>query len=197
MLAGGRATRLGGARKALLRVGDRPIIERMLDALAPLADECLALVDDPQLALLEPRLRLLADPQPHAGPLPAVAHGLRMASGDRCLLVASDMPFVSRAAFEYLLGVHSAEGATVVVPYVDGHLEPMHSVVSRSRLPGGRSSPAQPAGQRRIFKVLQSLDPRLVEAAELRAVDPDLRTLFNVNTPEDLVLAEQMAEAIQ
>ena len=196
MLAGGRATRLGGARKALLRVGDRPIIERMLDALAPLADECLALVDDPQLALLEPRLRLLADLQPHAGPLPAVAHGLRMASGDRCMLVASDMPFVSRAAFEYLLTVHSAEGATVVVPYVDGHLEPMHSVVSRLAFLEAVEA-AQRAGERRIFKVLQSLDPRLVEAAELRTVDPDLRTLFNVNTPEDLVLAEHLAGAIQ
>jgi molybdopterin-guanine dinucleotide biosynthesis protein A len=179
-----------------LRVGDRPIIGRILDALAPLAVECLALVDDPQLALPEPRLRLLADPQPHAGPLPAVAHGLRVARSDRCMLVASDMPFVSRSAFEYLLGVHNAEGATVVVPHVNGHLEPMHSVVSRREFLEAVEA-AQCAGERRIFKVLQSLDPRLIEAEELRGIDPDLRTLFNVNTPEDLVLAEYMAEGIQ
>jgi hypothetical protein len=33
--------------------------------------------------------------------------------------------------------------------------------------------------------VLERLDPRTVDEAELRAVDPELHTLFNVNTPED------------
>jgi molybdenum cofactor guanylyltransferase len=190
ILAGGRATRLGGRRKALLRIGDRPILERVLNALSPLADECLALVQDADLPAMQ-GLRLVVDPRAHAGVLPALAHGLRIATGDVCLLVASDMPFVSRAAFASLLGIAAEEAAPVVVPYVDGHLEPMHAVVSRRALLEAVES-AQRAGEQRLFKVLQMLNPRLVDAAELRLVDPHLHTLFNVNTPEDLVLAERI-----
>jgi GTP:adenosylcobinamide-phosphate guanylyltransferase len=46
IMAGGRATRLGGVRKTLLDVGGRPIIRRILDELGPLADEQLLLAND-------------------------------------------------------------------------------------------------------------------------------------------------------
>jgi molybdopterin-guanine dinucleotide biosynthesis protein A len=44
IFAGGRASRFGGVRKALLSVGGQTILERVLAALRPLADECLARV---------------------------------------------------------------------------------------------------------------------------------------------------------
>jgi molybdopterin-guanine dinucleotide biosynthesis protein A len=190
IFAGGRATRLGGARKAMLRVGDRTILERVLDALGPLVQERLALVDQLELPSL-PGLQLVVDERPHDGPLAALAHGLQVARFDVCLLVASDMPFVSRDAFAYLLRMHAEESARVVVPYVDGHLEPMHSVVSRRAL-ASAIEPFLASGERRLFRVLESLDPRLVHADEMRTLDPELRTLFNVNTPEDLAAAERL-----
>jgi molybdenum cofactor guanylyltransferase len=191
IFAGGRATRLGGLRKAQLRVGGSTILERVLGALGPLVDERLALVDHPDLPKPVPGLQLVVDERPYEGPLPALAQGLEVARGDVCLLVASDMPFVSREAFAYLLRIHFEEQADVVVPYIDDHLEPMHSVVERRALATALDQ-ARASGERRLFRVLQSLDPRLVDAAELRQVDPDLRTLFNVNTPEDLAAAERL-----
>lgn len=173
-------------------VGGHTILERVLTAIGPLASECLALVDDTSSLPALPGLRLLVDPQLHAGPLAALAHGLPVAAGEVCLLVGGDMPFVSRAAFEYLLRVQATESATAVVPYVDGHLQSLHSVVAREPLLAGIAD-AQRQGERRLFAVLQSLHPRLVEAEELRTIDPELRTLFNVNTPDDLALAEQIA----
>ena len=50
IFAGGRATRLGGVDKALLSVGGRPIVDRVVDALTPLVDECLVLTNDQSLA---------------------------------------------------------------------------------------------------------------------------------------------------
>ncbi len=189
IFAGGRATRLGGARKALLPVGGRSIIERLLDAIGPLADEHLALVDDPSalppLTAAGRVVRVIADPAPHAGPLPALAHGLREATGDVALLVAADMPFVSRDAFAHLLRLQRETKAAVVVPFVDGYIESMHAVVDRARCLVAADR-GREAGERRVFRVLETLDPRLVDEAELRVVDPDLLTLFNVNTPEDL-----------
>lgn len=190
-MAGGQGTRLGGVRKALVRVGGRTILERILDQLGPLVDERLALVQDTDLPPLE-GLRLVVDTRAYAGPLPALAHGLPLASGDICILVAGDMPFVSRGAFEHLLELQAREGAAVVVPYIDGHIESMHTVFRRRELLDGLET-AQRTGEQRLFKVFEWLSPRLVDEAELRSVDPDLHSLFNVNSPEDLALAEQLA----
>jgi molybdopterin-guanine dinucleotide biosynthesis protein A len=190
IMAGGRGTRLGGARKALVTVGGRTILERILDQLGPLADERLALVQDAGLPEVE-GLRVVVDERPYAGPLPAMAHGLPVASGDVCLLVAGDMPFVSHAAFAYLLQLQADEAAAVVVPYIDGHIESMHAVFRRRDLLDALET-AQREGEQRLFKVFEWLKPRLVEEAELRGLDPDLRSLFNVNSPEELALAEQL-----
>jgi molybdopterin-guanine dinucleotide biosynthesis protein A len=191
VLAGGRATRLGGQRKALIRVGGRAIVERVLDALMPLVDESLLLVHDADMPSFG-GARLVIDPQPYVGPLAALIHGLESASGEVCLVVAGDMPFVSRSAFAYLLKVQADSGAAVVVPYVDGYIESMHAVVDRHRLLHALDA-AQRQGEQRVFRVLQTLDPRLVTADELRQVDPQLRTLFNIDSPEDLAAAERIA----
>lgn len=189
-MAGGQGTRLGGARKTLLEVGGRPIVQRIVEALAPLADECLALVHDADFPPIE-RLQLVVDSREYAGPLPALLHGLRVASGETCMLVAGDMPFVSAAAFEYLLGLRADSQSKVVVPYIDGYIESMHAVVARRELLDAVEH-AERTGEQRLFKVFRSLEPRLVGADELRKLDPELHTLFNVNSPEDLELAEQI-----
>ena len=193
ILAGGRATRLGGVRKTLLRVGGKPILERIIDQLGPLASERLALVHDPEVAAV-PGLQLIVDPEEYAGPMPALAHGLPHATGDTCLLVAGDMPFVSHAAFSYMLRLQQALDAAVVVPFVDGHIESMHAVFKRVQLLEAILT-AQQSGEQRLFKVFESLDARLVEEAELRSIDPDLLTLFNVNSPDELARAEAIASA--
>jgi molybdopterin-guanine dinucleotide biosynthesis protein A len=191
VFAGGRGSRLGGTRKALLSVGGRTILERTLDALGPLADEWLALVQEDGLPAID-GLRLVVDPEPYAGPLPALARGLRVASGEVCLLVASDMPFVSREVFSHLRRLQASSGVEAVVPFVDGFIESMHAVVARLAMIEAIDR-AQASGERRLFKVLEALQPRLVSAEELRAIDPELRTLFNINTPEDLAEAERLA----
>jgi molybdopterin-guanine dinucleotide biosynthesis protein A len=50
VFAGGRATRLSGLNKALLTVGDRTIVQRILDELGPLTDERLILTNDDTLS---------------------------------------------------------------------------------------------------------------------------------------------------
>jgi molybdopterin-guanine dinucleotide biosynthesis protein A len=178
-------------RKTLLQVDGRSIVERIFDALAPLADECLALVHDTDLTAVD-GLQLIVDQRPYAGPLPALLHGLSVADGETCMLVAGDMPFVSPAAFTYLLRLQATEQARVVVPFVDGYIESMHAVLARREVLEALQAAAS-AGEQRLFRVYQSLKPRLVGADELRAVDPYLHTLFNVDSPEDLALAEQIA----
>jgi molybdenum cofactor guanylyltransferase len=191
ILAGGRATRLGGVRKALLEIGGRPILARVVEALGPLADEWLALVHDRNLVAVD-GLKILVDPAPRAGVLPALRYGLRMATRGVCLVVAGDMPFVQGQVFEYLVRLQRDERERVVIPRVDGILQPMHCVVDRLATLEAIDA-ALHADEHRLFRVLESLSPRIVDEPELRTINPDLRTLFNINTPEDLAQAERIA----
>jgi molybdopterin-guanine dinucleotide biosynthesis protein A len=192
IFAGGRATRLGGVNKALLEVGGRRIIDRILRALGPLVDETVLLTNDASLAGLAP-LRLVYDPQPHAGVLPALAAGLAQASGELCLAVACDMPFVSSRVFEHLLEVQRETGADVVIPRSAGYLEPMHAVYQRLRVQAAIQR-ALERGEQRMIGYFRDVQVHEVDEAQWRQVDPRGLAFFNVNTPEDLAEARRQAE---
>jgi hypothetical protein len=50
-----------------------------------------------------------------------------------------------------------------------------------------------PVVRRRRFRVLEPLDPRILDAEALRKINPDLLTLFNVDAPQDVARAERIA----
>jgi molybdopterin-guanine dinucleotide biosynthesis protein A len=192
IFAGGRATRLGGANKALLEVGGTPIVVRIVNALRPLVDEHVVLANDAALGATLPEVRLVYDPQPHAGVLPALAAGLEAAQGEVCLAVACDMPFVSGAVFELLLEVQQREDVDVVIPRTAGNLEPMHAVYRREPvLRAIRAALAR--GEQRMISYFGSVRVREVGEAEWQPVCPDGRAFFNINTAEDLSDAARLA----
>jgi molybdenum cofactor guanylyltransferase len=194
IFAGGHATRLGGRNKALLEVGGQSIIERILAVLEPLTERRVLLTNDQSLEHLQTaaRLELVFDPEPHAGVLPALSAGLSAASGEVCLAVACDMPFVSRPLFEHLIGVLQAEHADVVIPRTDDYLEPMHAVYRRAPTLAAIQS-ALSRGERRMISYFGDVRVREVPEAEWRALDPTGRAFFNVNTPADLAEAQRLA----
>lgn len=191
IFGGGRATRLGGVNKALLEVGNARIIDRILGALRSLADEAVLLTND---AALEGQsgLRLVYDPEPHAGVLPALAAGLATAAGEVCLAVACDMPFVSTALFERMLEIQAEADADVVIPRTEGYLEPMHALYRRSTVERAIRA-ALERGEQRMISYFGSVRVRELDEAEWREVDPDGLAFFNVNTPDDLAEARRLA----
>ena len=191
IFAGGRATRLGGVNKALLDVDGRTIVRRILDALGPLVTERVLLANDASLAET-PAVRLVYDPEPHAGVLPALAAGLAAASGDVCLAVACDMPFVSTSLFRHLLWLRTQCEADVVIPRTAGFLEPMHAVYRRVPVRRAIES-ALARGEQRMISYFADVRVREVAEHEWRAFDPDGLAFFNVNTPEDLEQARRLA----
>src|SRR5205809_6421025 len=79
--AGGKSTRMGGEPKALMRLGGRRIIERVLDAIEPAVDEVLLVTNTPELyALL--RLPIVPDAYPEAGSLGGIVAALKAAPRD-------------------------------------------------------------------------------------------------------------------
>lgn len=185
--AGGKSTRMGGHPKALIELGGRRIVERVLAALAPAVDEILIVTNTPELyAFLG--LPMVGDVYPDRGSLGGIYSGLRSAA-ETALTVACDMPFLHPEVVR-LVASRAGEG-DVVIPRVGNQLETMHAAYGTACLP--HIEKRLLAGQLRIVDFFA--DVRVVEIAEAdvaRFRDPAV-AFMNVNTPDELERARGLA----
>ncbi len=184
ILAGGASSRMG-RNKALLEFDGQKLVARVATALQALTDDILIVANDPESYRFLHR-PIIPDIQPGRGPLMGLYSGLKSARGDLALLTAVDMPFLSPEFLRYL--VLLAPGYDVVIPNAHGRLHPLCAVYRRAAcLPAVEEAIA--CGQRRLIAFHPQVRVRQVDEETLRRVEPDLRSLMNVNTPEELEAA--------
>lgn len=182
--AGGRSTRMGGEPKALLDLGGRRIIERVVDAMSAVLGDLLVVTNTPDVyAFLG--LPMTPDAVPGAGSLGGIYSGLRAADTDAIFTVACDMPFLAPDAIR--LVVARAASADVVIPRVGDQLETLHALYGRGCLAPMEARIA--AGRLRITGFFE--DVRVVEIpeSELAGVADPRVVFMNVNTPDELARA--------
>ncbi|HEU5319604.1 MAG TPA: molybdenum cofactor guanylyltransferase, partial [Methylomirabilota bacterium] len=185
--AGGRSTRMGGEPKALLPLGGRRIIERVVDAVAPAVSDLLVVTNTPEVyGFLG--LPMVADVYPDHGSLGGIFSGLRAAAGDVAFTVACDMPFLHRDVVA-LVVARAGEG-DVVVPRVGDQLQTLHAAYAKACLP--HIEARLRAGRLKIVGFFDAV--RVVEVAEAEVAryrDPAL-AFMNVNTPDELARARAL-----
>jgi molybdopterin-guanine dinucleotide biosynthesis protein A len=180
IIAGGQGRRLSGVPKGLLEVAGRTVLERLL-ALAPGFGDVLLVANAPA-PYARFGLRTVADAVPGKGAPGGVHAALGAARTPWVVAVACDMPFVSPEALRVLLGAR--EGAVEAVCFeVAGRLEPLLAAYRTALAPAWGEALGEDPSLRQLLARFRS---RLLPEAALRAVDPALRSLVNVNTPEDL-----------
>ncbi len=177
-----------GADKALLTVGGQPLLQRVVDALREVTDELLLVgVGAERYAWLGGRA--VDDLVPSGGPLAGVYTALSVARHFHCLVVACDMPFLNTDLLRYML--QQATGWDAVVPRLQGRwLEPLHAVYARSCL-----KPAERMlenGKRGILGLFPLVQTRYLETHEVALFDPEGTPFVNLNTPDDLALAQTL-----
>ncbi len=191
ILAGGRATRLGGANKALLEIGGRTVLQRVVDALHPLVNQTIVvghLADDVDV----PGLEVVIDCLPERSTLGGIYTGLQAVRNEVALIVGCDMPFLSTDLFRKIAAL--SEGYDLAVPRVHAHLEALHAAYRKSCLPAMERAIQE--GSFKIVNFYSSVRVRELSPAEVEAVDPELLSFFNINTPEDLAKARSIATQI-
>ena len=186
--AGGKSTRMGGEPKALLELGGRRIIERVLDAVAPVVDDVLIVTNTPALyAFLG--VPMVSDVYPDHGSLGGIFSGLAAASGEAAFTVACDMPFLHPPVARLVIG--RAGQADVVIPRVGKQLETMHALYAKACLPHIEAKlKAQQFKIVGFFGGVSVVEIPEGDVARLRA--PDV-VFMNVNTPEELERARALA----
>lgn len=185
--AGGRSTRMGGAPKALLELGGRRIVERVLAAVAPVVDDVLVVTNTPELyAFLG--VPMVGDVFPEHGSLGGIYSGLTAASGDAAFTVACDMPFLTADVAR--LVVARAGDADVVIPRVGEQLETMHASYAKACLP--HMEERLRAGRLKIVGFFERVRVAEIAEADVRALGDPAVVFMNVNTPDELARARAL-----
>jgi molybdopterin-guanine dinucleotide biosynthesis protein A len=190
--AGGESRRMG-ADKALRSFQGRPLILRVIERLAPLADELIVTTNHPEeYEFLD--ARLIPDAFPGRGALGGLYTALSAASLPIVAVAACDMPFVSQGLLQAQAAILQAEepAPDAVIPMSDGGIEPFHAVYRRGTcLPAVLA--ALSAGKWRVDSWFSEARIRYLSPDEVARHDPDRRAFWNVNTPEEFAAAEERA----
>jgi len=188
--AGGRSSRMG-EDKALKPFLGRPLIQRMVDRLSPVADEVIVTTNRPEdYAFLG--LRLQPDLKADRGALGGLYTAVASASHPLVAVVACDMPFASAPLIEAATGRMVQEEADVVIAKTDKGYEPFHALYRRAAcLPAIEA--AIEADQWKVIAWFPQVKVRTLTMEELQQYDPAGLAFWNVNTPEEFIQAETIA----
>jgi molybdopterin-guanine dinucleotide biosynthesis protein A len=182
VLVGGASSRMG-RDKATLPYDGAPLALRAAHALAA----CVArvrLVARPD-ARPELGFACIDDRHPVRAPLVGVHAALAACEASAVLVAACDLPDLDPRVLLALLALAPVEGgADVVAPLGPRGPEPLLAIYRPRLLPEIERRIA--AGDFALQALLRDVDTLLVPESDLRALDPELRSLRNLNRPGDL-----------
>lgn len=185
VLAGGKSRRLG-VDKALLRVGDEPLLRTVVDRVSQVCEEVVVAVDRPErYQELGLPAKFVADVSPGHGALSGLEAGLQACGTKHALVVACDHPFLNVKLLRHMADLPRSYDA--LTPWFDGLWHPLHCIYARSSLPVVNAMLAAGGGSMR--ELLARLNVRRLEERELRRLDPDGLSLLNVNQRSDVIRA--------
>jgi molybdopterin-guanine dinucleotide biosynthesis protein A len=174
VLAGGAATRLGGADKPALVIDGLSLLDRVLAAVA--GAKTVVVVGDPR-PTTTPVTWVREEPI-GSGPAAAARAGLTAVTAETVLLLAADLPFLTTATVAKLLAAKGKTGAVLVDG--DGREQWLAGAWPTDLL---RTVDLPPGGSLRA--PLAPLGPTHVTGGALEVLDCD--------TPDDLARARELA----
>jgi molybdopterin-guanine dinucleotide biosynthesis protein A len=190
ILAGGKSSRLGRS-KALQVVGDKSLIQWVIDRLATFTSEIIIVTayGEPVRHSSNMATKVVADVYPGKGPLVGLYSGLVASSGSHAIVVGCDTPFLSTRQLGYMIHIRSTFDA--VIPRMNNKLEPLCAVYSRSCLSSVRQ--LLDRNELSVISLFGMIKVRYVEEEEINRFDPDHLSFFNINSQDDLEKAKKLA----
>jgi molybdenum cofactor guanylyltransferase len=186
VLAGGRSTRMGRDKALLPHPQEQELtfVEHLVALLSPLCQEVIVVARDIEQASLYTPLvsaRVVTDVEPGRGPLMGIYSGLLAMQSSHAIVTAVDMPYLLPEMITFLLSQRRDDMPTI--PIIDGHPQVLLAVYPRILVPLFKER--LQAGVRGPRGLLNVMSVHYIEEAQLRKIDPQLRSFVNMNTPEE------------
>lgn len=184
VLCGGESKRMGRP-KAWLPFGRERMLQRVVRLLRTVAQPIVVVAAPGQeLPELPSEVLIVRDPVAGRGPLQGLAAGLGTlpVSVDLAYATATDVPFLEPGWISRL--VELIDGHDLAIPFIAEYYHPLAALYRKSVVLPAVEGLLSENRLRPVFLV-EAVKTRVVHAEEMRAVDPELRTLRNLNFPED------------
>jgi molybdopterin-guanine dinucleotide biosynthesis protein A len=183
VLCGGRSSRMGRP-KTWLPFGDELLLQRVVRILQDAVDPVVVVASPTQeLPPLSAGVEVVRDDREYLGPLNGLAVGLQALDGraEVAYLSSCDVPFLKP---EFVLRIVERLGnADVCLVEAGGFKHPLAAAYRLTVLPIVRQ--LLDSGRLRPVFVTEHVATRVLHEGDLADIDPGLRSLRNLNTPED------------
>lgn len=191
ILAGGQSNRMG-QDKALIPFLGRPLISRVLDRLASLAQESIIIISGGAEAYTKFGVKVIKDLLPGRGALGGLYTAISEATHPAVAVAACDLPFASAALFTHEYDLLNSEKVDIVIPQTIKGTEPLHAVYRCATcLPAIRA--ALDANEQRLISWFPGLRVRYLSPVEIQIDDHQGLAFWNLNSPEEFQMAEKHA----
>ena len=177
-----------GTPKATLPFGPETMLQRVVRLLATVVAPMVVVAAREQVLPELPEGAIVArDEREQRGPLEGLRAGLKALpdSVDLAYVTSCDVPLLVPGFVTRMIGLLA--GDDIAVMEVDGFPHPLSAVYRRGTLPRIESLLAQDK-MRPVF-LFDAVRTRRVRPEEMTSVDPQLRTLRNLNTRDDYLAA--------
>lgn len=186
--AGGKSSRMG-LDKSLLPLHGKPMIQIVVEKVAALGDDLIITRNDP-LCYENHLARIVSDEFKNVGALAGIHAGINAAKNDLVVVVAVDMPFVSVDLFQYMKSRISPY-VDVVIPVSEKGFEPFHAIYRKTSCVKAIEN-AIHEHKSRIISWFDDVNVLKIDKEEIDHFDPSGLAFYNINTPDDLLFAEQV-----
>ncbi len=183
ILAGGRATRMGGEDKGLIHLAGRPLVAYVIDALRPQVGAILINANRNQDRYAQFGYPVIADEiQGYCGPLAGIASGMQAAGTDYIVTSPCDSPFLPLDLVARLAKRRYETQAEICVATDGSRIQPVFSLIRRALLPSLRTY--LDSGGRKVDAWYATRSTVEVDFSDV----PD--TFLNLNTAHELARVE-------
>lgn len=179
-----------GRDKGLIPWADGTLLSHARDQMRQIAPATY-IVGGPETGDAEETV--LADRFPGQGPLAGIHSALSHTETDWNLVLALDLPLVNAKLLAFIVDRCDRADQAVAIRF-GGHLQPLCAAYNRALL--SQIEDHLNAGDLSIHRLLERASTRIIEEEELLAAGFRGEMLLNVNTPEDLKRARELAKTL-
>lgn len=188
ILAGGKSSRIGSDKdKAILKLNGKRLIDIVISKLKHIVGDNIIIVGPPEK--YPSYEQVVSDLFNQRGLLVGLYSGLRASASRYNLVVGCDMPFLKVELLQYMRDM--IDSNDIIIPrYAKSYVEPLCAIYSKDCLEVmKRNIEAGILSIRRIFPYLKV---KYIEEKEIKRIDPELNSFFNINFKEDFNMAEEL-----
>jgi molybdopterin-guanine dinucleotide biosynthesis protein A len=185
ILAGGKSTRMG-RDKVFVSLDGKTLLARALEVARLVTADVRIVGDAAKFGAFAP---VVEDVFRECGPLGGIHAALRASAAELNLMLAVDLPFVSRALLEYLITRARNADAIVTVARAGGGWQPLCAIYRREFVDVAEKALRQ--GRYKIDSLFDAPRTQAIEEEELKGRGFSAKMFRNLNTLEELSAASE------